>query len=237
MTMSVPRTPASGGRPKAANGNTKSGDSRNDDDSTAIDPTQGGQTTVAVKDVQGNAGSGVGGNGTAVPGLAAPGGTLGTGPALLTQSLGTATLPGSDLPAPTAEALAAARSALADARWMAGLEKAQEAAREDAKVEQIVMGSGAAVAGSLTVGYASWLLRGGTLLSSLLVSMPAWRMFDPLPVLKRSGLEDGDGTDDPLERLFSRARSALAKPRPADAGTATTPVAVDGSQYSQEVSS
>jgi hypothetical protein len=62
-------------------------------------------------------------------------------------------------------------------------------------------------------------------------------MFDPLPVLKRSGLEDGDGTDDPLERLFSRARSALAKPRPADAGTATTPVAVDGSQYSQEVSS
>jgi hypothetical protein len=238
MTMSVPRTPASGGRSaRSTQGNSRSGDGSNDPDGTPIDPTQGGQTAVVVKDVQGNAGAGVGGNGAALPGFSAAGSTGGTGPALLTQSSGTATLPGSDLPAPTAEALAAARTALADTRWVAGLEKAEEAAREDAKVEQIVMGSGAAVAGSLTVGYASWLLRGGTLLSSLLVSMPAWRMFDPLPVLKRSGLEDGDGTDDPLERLFSRARSALAKPRPADAGTATTPVAVDGSQYSQEVSS
>jgi hypothetical protein len=238
MTMSVPRTPASGGRSaRSTQGNSRSGDGSNDPDGTPIDPTQGGQTAVVVKDVQGNAGAGVGGNGAALPGFSAAGSTGGTGPALLTQSSGAATLPGSDLPAPTAEALAVARSALADTRWVAGLEKAEEAAREDAKVEQIVMGSGAAVAGSLTVGYASWLLRGGTLLSSLLVSMPAWRMFDPLPVLKRSGLEDGDGTDDPLERLFSRARSALAKPRPTAAGTATTPAAGDGSQYSQEVSS
>jgi hypothetical protein len=236
MSMSVPRTPASGGRSaRSSQGNGKSGDGNNDPDGAPIDPTQGGQTTVTVKDVQGNAGTGVGTSATSLPGFTAFSG--GTGPALLTQGAGARTLPGTDLPAPTQEALAAARTALADTRWLESLEKAEESAREEAKVEKIVIGSSAAVAGSLTVGYATWLLRGGTLLSSLLVSMPAWRMFDPLPVLKRSGLEDGDGTDDPLERLFSRARSALAKPRPPGPEAAAGPVAEDGAQYTQEVSS
>jgi hypothetical protein len=32
-----------------------------------------------------------------------------------------------------------------------------------------------------------WLLRSGSLLASFLVSMPAWRRFDPLPVLGLGG--------------------------------------------------
>ncbi|MDH4328634.1 MAG: cadherin-like domain-containing protein, partial [Nitrospira sp.] len=41
----------------------------------------------------------------------------------------------------------------------------------------------------LSAGFAAWLLRGGALIASFLVSMPAWRHFDPLPVL---GAKDRD---------------------------------------------
>jgi hypothetical protein len=36
---------------------------------------------------------------------------------------------------------------------------------------------------ALTTGLFAWLIRGGALLSSLLASLPAWRHFDPIPVL------------------------------------------------------
>ncbi len=35
----------------------------------------------------------------------------------------------------------------------------------------------------LTVGYISWILRGGALAATLLSTMPMWRQFDPLPLL------------------------------------------------------
>jgi hypothetical protein len=37
---------------------------------------------------------------------------------------------------------------------------------------------------ALSAGFVAWILRGGSLVASFLVSMPAWRHFDPLPVLK-----------------------------------------------------
>ncbi|MFT5390748.1 MAG: hypothetical protein ACI8PT_000935, partial [Gammaproteobacteria bacterium] len=53
-----------------------------------------------------------------------------------------------------------------------------------------VADSAVKVAGSaLSVGSVSWLLRGGTLFASVLSSLPAWKGFDPLPVL-RSSKED-----------------------------------------------
>lgn len=36
---------------------------------------------------------------------------------------------------------------------------------------------------ALTAGFSVWILRGGSLLMSFLVSMPVWRHFDPVPVL------------------------------------------------------
>ena len=36
---------------------------------------------------------------------------------------------------------------------------------------------------ALSAGFVAWILRSGSLLASFLVSMPAWRHFDPLPVL------------------------------------------------------
>ena len=40
---------------------------------------------------------------------------------------------------------------------------------------------------ALSVGFVAWILRGGSLLASFLVSMPAWRHFDPMPVLGSGG--------------------------------------------------
>jgi hypothetical protein len=46
-----------------------------------------------------------------------------------------------------------------------------------------VVGTTAVSVTGLTVGYVLWLIRGGTLLASLVSSLPAWCAFDPLPVL------------------------------------------------------
>jgi hypothetical protein len=35
----------------------------------------------------------------------------------------------------------------------------------------------------VTAGYAAWTIRGGYLLASVLTSLPAWHMVDPLPIL------------------------------------------------------
>ena len=40
---------------------------------------------------------------------------------------------------------------------------------------------------TLSAGFVAWLLRGSSLLASFLASMPAWRHFDPLPVLGMGG--------------------------------------------------
>ncbi len=39
---------------------------------------------------------------------------------------------------------------------------------------------------ALSAGFLAWLLRGGTLLASLATTLPAWRSFDPLPVVSGS---------------------------------------------------
>ena len=36
---------------------------------------------------------------------------------------------------------------------------------------------------AVSAGFIAWILRGGSLLASFLISMPAWQHFDSLPVL------------------------------------------------------
>jgi hypothetical protein len=63
-------------------------------------------------------------------------------------------------------------------------------------IEKVVIGSTAAVSTSFSVGYVVWMLKGGSLLSTVLSSIPAWQTFDPLPVLEsfeeNGDLEDGE---------------------------------------------
>jgi len=66
-----------------------------------------------------------------------------------------------------------------------------------------VLATSTTVTSSLSVGYILWLLRGGTLLASVMASLPAWRSIDPLPVLESL---TGDSEDD-TETLESMVES------------------------------
>ncbi len=55
----------------------------------------------------------------------------------------------------------------------------QEREHKTQLIGQVASFSGMA----LSAGFVAWILRGGALVASFLVSMPAWRHFDPLPVL------------------------------------------------------
>jgi hypothetical protein len=125
-------------------------------------------------------------------------------------------------------ALTTYRGTLGNSNWMQELNHMRDQVDNSIKVQSVVVGSGAAVTSTLSVGYVIWLLRGGLLVSSLLSSLPAWHAIDPLPVLGRADQDEEDGDDaDPLERLFSKAKEAIglkrtvAEPtRPADEAAA-----------------
>lgn len=91
----------------------------------------------------------------------------------------------------------------------------------ESDIHNQVFAGGIALSSGLSVGYVIWLVRGGALLGSMLSSMPAWQMMDPLPVLARAGRAgtaagpaEGDGE---VENLFDdRAGAPAASPEPRD---------------------
>jgi len=72
------------------------------------------------------------------------------------------------------------------------MDQMRESIDNQSRREHLLSAAAAAVGLSFSVGYLVWLVRGGVLLSSLLSSLPAWRMLDPLPVLARVGDEEDD---------------------------------------------
>ena len=100
---------------------------------------------------------------------------------------------------------------LTNAAWVGELDVMREQIGGKIQVESNLVASSVAVSGGLSVGYVIWLLRGGLLVSSLLSSMPAWHAVDPMPVLARSRNSDDEkgAEEDPLERLFGKAKDAL----------------------------
>jgi hypothetical protein len=50
-----------------------------------------------------------------------------------------------------------------------------------------VMGTMMSVSATASVGYLIWAARGGSVLMSMLTSVPMWRFIDPLPVLNGPG--------------------------------------------------
>ena len=84
---------------------------------------------------------------------------------------------------------------------------------------QTMLGSAIVMSTGLSVGYVIWLVRGGMLLSTLLSSLPAWQILDPLPILARK--KDGDEADDDesLESILNRKSEPPAPKTPADDDT------------------
>jgi hypothetical protein len=108
-------------------------------------------------------------------------------------------------------ALESVASTLGSTEFVGELDTMRDQLDGKIEVQDKLVASGVAVSGGLSVGYVIWLLRGGLLLSSLLSSLPAWHAVDPMPVLARGGGDDDEeGADeDPLERLFGKAKDAL----------------------------
>jgi len=69
----------------------------------------------------------------------------------------------------------------------------------------------------LSAGYVLWALRGGSLLASMLATLPVWRWLDPLPILesreddeKRKRKRGASAKDkDPDEQDEERLRSVF----------------------------
>lgn len=91
--------------------------------------------------------------------------------------------------------------------FVQGLNKLREEVHEETVLEKLVVGSTATVTTGFSIGYVLWLVRGEVLLTSLLASLPAWRLIDPLPVLaflnKRAD-EDEDEDDDSIEGVVKK---------------------------------
>ena len=104
------------------------------------------------------------------------------------------------------------------------LDRVREDVQHDVNLEQTVVASSMAATTGLSVGYVVWLVRGGVLLSSLMSSLPAWRMIDPLPVL--GNLNDdsnGDsGDSESLDSLIKKgSKAAKLKVASGHAGSET----------------
>ena len=79
------------------------------------------------------------------------------------------------------------------------------------QLERTMVTSSVAVTSGLSVGYVLWLTRGGLLIASLLSSLPAWRLIDPIPILNRLGLDDeSDGDDESLNSMVTAGWDELA---------------------------
>ena len=85
------------------------------------------------------------------------------------------------------------------------LDRVRDDLGEQADLHHWVSGSIAVGSFGLTVGYVLWLLRGGALLASLLSSLPAWRLIDPLPVLSRVDEEEDADEDQDAFVSFEEA--------------------------------
>ncbi len=75
-------------------------------------------------------------------------------------------------------------------------------------LEARLLGSSVAVTTGLSVGYVLWLTRGGLLIASLLTSLPAWRLIDPVPILAHLGPDDGEDESESLDSLVQAGADA-----------------------------
>ncbi|MCD6187638.1 MAG: tandem-95 repeat protein, partial [Desulfuromusa sp.] len=72
----------------------------------------------------------------------------------------------------------------------------------DGKFENAVVSSAIITSMGLSAGYVFWMLKGGSLLASVLSSMPAWYLADPLSIL--SGMKQDDEDDESLENIIDQ---------------------------------
>jgi len=99
---------------------------------------------------------------------------------------------------------------------MDAFDQQRDAVDDAASFAQTLVGATASITSGLTVGYLIWLIRGGTLMGSVLSSLPAWRLVDPLPVLASLAEDVTDEDDESLEGIVDHQpeRAAVAQTAP-----------------------
>jgi hypothetical protein len=107
--------------------------------------------------------------------------------------------------------LAARRAGFADLDVLWGnLQSIANQFKGDGEAADLTIGAAAGLTAVLGAGYAIWSLRAGTLLASVLSSLPVWGNFDPLPVLEywdRKGRGGADDDDDQRESYLAQRLS------------------------------
>jgi hypothetical protein len=107
-------------------------------------------------------------------------------------------------PKDTQDATQTALAALRSTDLLNVLDQLRDDLQDESRIEADSVALTTAATLGLSVGYVFWLLRGGVLLSTLLSSLPAWRLVDPLPILGRFDEdEDDDEAEEPDESLES----------------------------------
>ncbi|MFB3046356.1 MAG: hypothetical protein ACE10A_08635, partial [Acidiferrobacterales bacterium] len=96
---------------------------------------------------------------------------------------------------------------LTNSEFLNDLDRVRDGFDEDRAFDKSYVASTIAVSSGLSIGYVIWLIRSGLLLSTLLSSLPAWQLIDPLPVLaapaKKKRKQEAEGReDDSLESMF-----------------------------------
>jgi CSLREA domain-containing protein len=111
-------------------------------------------------------------------------------------------------------------SARAYLNMVNSLDAVKKEMASDNQLKRVYLGSAIVSSIGLSVGYVVWLIRGGLLLSSLLSSLPAWQILDPLPILARKKGDDPSEDDESLESILDR-KPPEPKPKkePADASS------------------
>jgi VCBS repeat-containing protein len=84
------------------------------------------------------------------------------------------------------------------------LDAVKEDMAKEHQLTKVYLGSAIVSSIGLSAGYVVWLLRGGMLLSSLLSSIPAWQILDPLPILARKKDDDPSDDDESLESILHK---------------------------------
>ncbi|MFK8021832.1 MAG: PKD domain-containing protein [Pseudomonadales bacterium] len=102
-------------------------------------------------------------------------------------------------------------SALDNDSFVSGLDSVRSQLLSDADYDKVVIGSSMAASTSLSIGYVLWLMRGGILLSTIMSSLPAWRLIDPLPVLGSAWNEGEDDDDDSLQAIIESENESPAQ--------------------------
>jgi hypothetical protein len=82
------------------------------------------------------------------------------------------------------------------------LDAVKEEIGNEMMFDRAVMGSAIATSVGLSAGYVVWMLKGGSLLASVLSSLPAWQLADPLAILVGKKGDENDEEDDSLKTII-----------------------------------